>query len=171
MRALVWTPSVWMPACARGGDGLGAHRVQRHRGEGDRGLLARGEEHVHLALGGKSFAGDLVGELDEVVRHPGHRGNDGDHLMTLGLRLKDAARDIADPFGRADGGAAIFLDDEAHGFGRVESAKTRARLMPQVPDLSNVVSWQRRMGSPLNSLNLTEGFVMIPCLSVISVAA
>jgi hypothetical protein len=37
--------------------------------------------------------------------------------MSLGAPVGDAAGDVLDPLGAADGGAAIFLDDESHGFG------------------------------------------------------
>jgi hypothetical protein len=96
------------------GHGLAAEGVDGHGGEGDGGLLARGEEHVHLTLGGLTFGRDFFGELDEVVRHAGHGGDDGDDLIARALRFQNAACAVADALWVADGGAAIFLDDEGH---------------------------------------------------------
>ena len=99
------------------GDCLDPHGIEGHRGEGDRGLFAGGKEHVHLALGWRPRTRDLVGEFDEIVRHPCHGGDYGDDLMALCLRLDDAPRDIADAIRSADGSAAVFLDDQTQGGG------------------------------------------------------
>ena len=53
--------------------------------------------------------------LDEVIRDAGHGGDHGDNGMAGLLRGDDAAGDIEDALGGADGGAAVFLDDDAHG--------------------------------------------------------
>ena len=94
-------------------DRLAAERIDRHRGEGDRGLLAGGEEHIHLALG--RAARNLAGELDQAIRHPRHRRNHHHHRVPLPLRGEDPPRHIHDPLGIADGSAAEFLDDQCHG--------------------------------------------------------
>ena len=97
------------------GYGLAAHRIDRHRRERDRGLFAGGEEDVHLALGGGvPLAGDLVRQLDQSIRHPGHGRNHGDDLVPLGTALEDALRHVANALRAAHGGTTVFLDDEAH---------------------------------------------------------
>ena len=60
---------------------------------------------------GDSFAR----ELDQIVGHARHRGDDGDDPAAFALRFEQFARDIADALGRTDRGAAVFLDDQAHG--------------------------------------------------------
>ncbi len=98
--------------CAGQRDRLTAERVHGHRGERDGGLFAGGEEHVEFALGGlrRGFAG----ELDQVVGHAGHGGNDGDDAAIVTLRFEQALRHFPDALRIADGGAAVFLHDQAH---------------------------------------------------------
>ena len=55
--------------------------MQRHGRERDGGLLAGGQEHVHLALAGQRH--DFLGQLDEIVGHAAHGGNDHDDLVAL----------------------------------------------------------------------------------------
>ena len=77
--ALVWTPSVMMPACAPVSEtAFLPRRVDGHGGEGDGGLLAGGEEHIHFPLGG--LRRDFACQLDEVVGDAGHGGDDGHDL-------------------------------------------------------------------------------------------
>ena len=83
--------------------------MQGHRGEGDGGLFARGQEHVHLALAGQGH--DFLGEPDEVVRHAAHRGDDDDDLVAFCAVLGDAAGDVLDALRVAHRSAAVFLDD------------------------------------------------------------
>ena len=86
--------------------------VDRHRGEGDRGLLARRKQYIHLALG--RLRRDFARHLDEIIRHARHRGNDRDDLVSLLLRGDDALGDIENSLRGSDGSAAVFLDNEAH---------------------------------------------------------
>ena len=55
--------------------------VDRHREQRDGDLLAGGQQHVHLAVGG--LGGDLPGELDELVGHVPHRRDDRDDAVAL----------------------------------------------------------------------------------------
>ncbi len=94
------------------GYGFAAEGIDGHGGEGDGGLFARGEEHVHLAFGGRR--GDFAGEANEIIGDARHGGDDDHDLVTFALGGEDALGDIANAFGAADGGAAEFLDDETH---------------------------------------------------------
>ena len=98
--------------CSGEGDCLAAHALDRHGGEGHRGLLSRGEKDVHLALGG--LAGNLAGQLDQGICDPRHRRNHGDNRVSRTLSLEKTLRDVGDALGIGDRGAAIFLDDERH---------------------------------------------------------
>ena len=91
-----------------------ADGLQRHGGQRDGRLLAGREEHVHLALGRRR--GDLPGQRDEAVGDAAHRRHDDDNLVATGAALGHATRDILDPLGISDRGAAVFLDDERHGW-------------------------------------------------------
>ena len=67
MRARVWAASVTMPDLRPGERAGGmAERLERHREEADRDLLAGGEDHVHLARVRRG--GDRGGEGDEARR-------------------------------------------------------------------------------------------------------
>ncbi len=98
------------------GDGAGvlAEFVEGDGEESDGLLLAGGEKHVELTFG--RIFGKLLGHLDQVVSHAGHGGNDGDDLVSLLAGAFHPRGDIADPVERADGGAAVFLNDECHGW-------------------------------------------------------
>ena len=60
-------------------DGLVPERLDRHREKGHAHLLARREEHVHLA--GAGPVGDLFGKVDEHVGLVAHRADHDHHLM------------------------------------------------------------------------------------------
>ena len=96
--------------------GRDADAVQRQRGERDGLLLAGGEEHVDLA--GAGLGGDLAGELEQVVGHARHGGDDHDQLVPGLVAGGHAGSDVADALGVAHRGAAIFLDDKGHGEGK-----------------------------------------------------
>ena len=66
-------------------NGRHAERVQRDGRQRDGRLLAGGQQHVHLALVGQRH--DVLGQLDQVVGHAAHGGDDDDDLVAL-------ARDI-----------------------------------------------------------------------------
>ena len=88
-----------------------AERVERHREEPDRHLLAGGEEHVHLAGIGRR-------------RHRARRARRGASVVlpiaetTTTMRWPWAAdcatrlRDVHDLLGVGDRGAAVFLHDQ-----------------------------------------------------------
>ena len=90
-----------------------AERIDRHRNERDRRLLASRQQNIQLPL--LRLRRGLTRELDQVISHSRHRGNDGHDSATLLLGLENFARDIPDALGRPDRGAAVFLDDQAHG--------------------------------------------------------
>ena len=94
--------------------------------EGDGGLFAGGQEHVHFALAG--IGGDVPGKFDEVVRDSAHGGNNDNHLVALRLSFNHAARNVEDAFRIADGRAAIFLDNESHGKRGTESHRDESAL-------------------------------------------
>ena len=102
-----------MPACAPVSEtAFVPERIDRHGGQRDGGLLAGGEEHIHLALRG--VGGHLARELDQPIGDSAHGGDDADDLVARLLRRDDPAGDIEDPLGIADRSAAVFLDDQSH---------------------------------------------------------
>ena len=90
-----------------------ADGVERHRGKRDRLLFTDSEELVHLPLAGQRR--DLFRELDEVVRHAAHRGDDDDNLVAAIAIFSHAPRDIFDALGIADRGSTVFLNKQGHG--------------------------------------------------------
>jgi hypothetical protein len=57
---------------------------------------------------------DFLGQGDQAVGLAAHRGQDDHHLVPLGMELRDPLGHVLDPFGVADGSAAIFLNYERH---------------------------------------------------------
>ena len=98
------------------GDGGRVHAdlLQRHGDQGDRLLLAGGQQDVEFAFA-RVFR-EVLGHLDQAVGHAGHGGNHGDDLVALVAGAFDPRGDVADAVERADGGAAVFLNDEGHGW-------------------------------------------------------
>ena len=104
-----------MPACAPVSEtAFLPKRVDGHGRERDGGLLAGGQQHIHLALGGQSGETSRA-SLMRLSVTPDMAETTTTTLVARLLRGDDAAGDIEDALGVADGGAAIFLDDEAHG--------------------------------------------------------
>ncbi len=62
-------------------NGGNAERMQRDGRQRDGRLLAGGQQHVHLALAGQRH--DFLGQLDQVVGHAAHGGDDDDDLVAL----------------------------------------------------------------------------------------
>ena len=87
-------------------------RVQRNGRERDGLLFAGGEQHVHLAFAGQRH--DFLGQLDQIVRHAAHRGDDDDDLVALGAVFGHARRDVFDAVGVAHRSAAVFLNNQSH---------------------------------------------------------
>src|SRR3989441_911641 len=96
--------------------------LQGHREEGDRDLLARGEQHVHLAWLGRRR--HLVREGHEAVGRLAHRRDDDDKLVA-GRARRDAPGDVPDLLVVGDRRAAVFLDDQRH------SVRNLPRARPQ----------------------------------------
>ena len=72
-------------------------------------MLAGGQQHVHLAFVGQGH--DVLGQLDQVVGHPAHGGDDDHNPVAFGAVFGHAGRDILDTVGVADRSAAVLLDD------------------------------------------------------------
>ena len=92
--------------------GLVAHFLERDREQSDRHLLAGGRDDVELPWIG--VGRELLGERQQAVGLAGHRRHDDDELVTLAMEARHAARHVLDAIGGADGGAAVFLDDQGH---------------------------------------------------------
>ena len=93
-------------------NGGNIQRVQRNGRERDGLLFAGGEQHIHLAFARQRH--DFLGQLDEIIRHAAHRGNDDDDLVALRVIFRHARGDIFDAVGVADRSAAVFLDNQSH---------------------------------------------------------
>ena len=83
--------------------------VQRNGRERDGLLFTGGEQHVHLAFAGQRH--DFLGQLDQIIRHTAHRGNDDDDLVALHAVFRHARRNVFDAIGVADRRSAVFLND------------------------------------------------------------
>ena len=86
--------------------------MERHGQQGDRHLLARGQQHVHLPLG--RVATDRPCQAREFVGGVAH-GRDHDHQVMAGLAAGgDAPGYGLDPFPIRDRGASELLNQQAH---------------------------------------------------------
>jgi hypothetical protein len=101
---------------------LEAEPVQRHGQQRDGHLLARRQQHVHLARVGRGR--DLAGEAEQSVGGLAHGGDDDDRLMSR-RAVGDTARDVTDFLGVGDRRASVFLNDQRHG-PRILSRRSRA---------------------------------------------
>ena len=112
----------------RAGQRNGGHvqRVQRNGGERDGLLFAGGQQHVHFALAGQRH--DFLGQLDQIVRHAAHGGDDDDDLVALGAVFGHARGDVFDALGVAHRSAAVFLNNQSH----VKFSGTAEYQMPGV---------------------------------------
>ncbi len=112
MRARPYRPSVVIPACGpvRLMAAI-AERVERHREQRRRLVLARGEQDVELARVG--VVGDGRGEPEQLVGRVAHGADTTTTRSWPGRALaRDAPRDPLDAVGVGDGRATEFLDDE-----------------------------------------------------------
>ena len=102
------------------GDGGGVHALllQSHGNEGDRLLLAGGQQYVEFAFA-RVFR-EFLGHFDEAIGDTGHGGNHGHDLVSFVTGAFHPCGDVADAVKRADGGAAVFLNDESHGLSGAE---------------------------------------------------
>ena len=90
-----------------------AEVVDRHRGERARDPLPDREQHVELArMRGRR---DLVGEVDQVVGRPTHRGQNADDVVPRVARGHQPPRDRLQPLRPFDRRPAELLDEETHG--------------------------------------------------------
>ncbi|MNS27702.1 hypothetical protein D3C72_596560 [compost metagenome] len=94
---------------ARQGNRLVARVVDGHRHQGDRDLLAGGEQHVDLARGG--LAGDLVHQVDQLVGGVAHGRHHHHHLVAVRAGPGDPLGHFLNPLGGGDGGPTELLDD------------------------------------------------------------
>ena len=103
-----------MNACLCAGEGLSGNTqfVNRHRQEGHRNTLARGEENIHFTFG--SMLGNLSGRVQEVVSCIAHCGDDNDELVSGVSSVDDAFCNAFDRFDIGDGRASVLLHDERH---------------------------------------------------------
>jgi hypothetical protein len=91
---------------------LSLELLDGQREEPDRHLLAGGDHHVLLALARP--LGEVGGELEEPVGLARHGRDDDHHVVAVLAGGEGAARHVADSIEVADGGSAVFLDDEGH---------------------------------------------------------
>ena len=100
------------PLAAGVAAGFDAELLEGHAEQTDGDLFAGGNHNVELAgAGGRA---DFLGQRDQAVGLAAHRGQDDHHLVPLGVKLRDPLGYVLDPFGVADGSAAIFLNYERH---------------------------------------------------------
>ena len=78
------------------GDGGHPQGLQGHRQQGDRHLLAGGQQHVHLPLG--RLGADGPGQGREFVGGVAHGGHHDHQIMAVLAALGDASGHVADPF-------------------------------------------------------------------------
>ena len=57
---------------------------------------------------------ELFGQRNQAICLSAHGGHHDHHLMAARLQVRDAARDILDALGAADGCAAVFLNNKCH---------------------------------------------------------
>ena len=154
--ALVWTPSVTMPACAPVREMAGTSEgVQRDGGQGDGGLFAGGQEHVHFALVGQRR--QFLGHFDEVVGHPAHGGDDHHDLAALGAVRRHPRGDISDALRIGDRRSPEFLNNQ-------HSSNQELEIKNQKPGITNQKgafvrpNWGRMHGGlQLPTLGLNKG--------------
>ena len=88
---------------------------KRDREKPDRDLLAGCGDDVQLA--GIRTCRQFVRKRQEPVGLARHRRHDDDQPVPLPMEMRDAARDILDPLGRAHRCATVFLNDQCHRYG------------------------------------------------------
>ena len=89
-----------------------AHALQGHGAQGDGDLLAGGQQHIHLPLGGLGV--DLLGLVNEIVGGVALSGQDHQELVPRPVGIGNDPRHVPDPLGVADGAAAKFLYNQTH---------------------------------------------------------
>ena len=89
-----------------------AHGLDCHGAQGAGDLLAGGEQHIHLPLGGVGI--DLFGFGDEVVSGVALGGEDGHHVVSPPVCLSNNTGHVADAVRIRNGRPAEFLHNESH---------------------------------------------------------
>ena len=102
---------------------------ERHGEERDGDLFSGGNHHVELT--GIRTRLDLFRKRYQTVGLTRHGRNDDDQLMAAIRPLRDAARDVLDALGAADGGAAILLDDQGHDC-KEETGGEKTRILIEI---------------------------------------
>ena len=97
---------------ARQGDHRVAHGLDGHGAQGAGDLLAGGQQHIHLPLGGVGV--DLRGLGNQIIRGVALGGEDRHDPVAPAVGLGYDAGHVADAVGIRDGAAAEFLNDESH---------------------------------------------------------
>ena len=95
--------------CSSKRNGGNPERMQRDRGQGDCGLLTGGQQHIHLAFIRQGH--DFLRQLDEIVGHTAHGGDDHNDLVAFAVIFGDPRGHIFDALRISNGRAAVFLDD------------------------------------------------------------
>ena len=94
------------------GDHLIAHPLNGHGAQGDGDLLAGGQEHIHLPLGGVGI--ELLGLGDQVVGGVPLGGEHHHHAVALLIGLGDDPGHVAHAVRVGDRAAAEFLYNQCH---------------------------------------------------------
>ena len=91
------------------------HKGHRQQPDGD--LLASRADLIELA---RIRAGlDFLGQCDQLVGFTAHRRHHDHDLVTLGMEACNAPGDVLDALGVAHRSAAVFLNNQRHGFIRL----------------------------------------------------
>ena len=88
--------------------------LEGHRQKGNRNLLARGQQHIHLPGKPIGILVDAVGQLDQIVCGIAHGRHHHDNLVSRRLLIEDPLRDSHDLLGGGNGAAPEFLYDKSH---------------------------------------------------------
>ena len=153
MRALLWDAvgaDVHLVAGVRAREA--AVRLQRHREQRDRHLLAGGEQDVELAGFGTFL--NAARKVEQAVGVPAHRG-DHDHDVVAPLAgACDLGGDVRDPFDAPDRRASELLNDQAHVRGTHDRAPPPRELLahPTLDGPDGLVHARRIVASGLRQL-------------------
>ena len=96
----------------RVGASLNAQLIDGHRQQRHRDAFARGQEDIHLALGG--LRGQGCRSVKQVVGRVAHGRYDDDDAVPRVVRVHDALGDALHGLGVGDGGTAVLLHNQCH---------------------------------------------------------
>ena len=97
---------------ARQADGGDTQLLQGHRQQGNRDFLARGQQHIHLAVG--RIGCDFRRLGNQVIGGVALRRDNHNHIIACVAGVHDDARHVEDAVPVLDRGAAEFLYNQAH---------------------------------------------------------